>query len=249
MGMSDTAIQVENVSLTFNLSRGGQVGLGRHLFNLITKKKDFEEFPALDDVSFEVKKGGSLAVVGIEGAGKTSLLKLIAGIIVPTEGRVLTKGSVFGVFAEDKGFDPHLSAVENIYAAGALRGYSHEYMKKRVESIIGFAELEGSEQLRLKKFSHDMSLRLALSIALHVKADILLLDEALSPCGEEFRQRCAERIKKMRESGTALVFVSYLPELAKSLCDEAVWIDNGELLMQDTVDNVFEAYNAFSRNL
>lgn len=247
--MSDTAIIAENVSLTCNPERNRQAGLWEYWARLLKKKTRFDEFQVLDDISFKVKKGGSLAVIGAEGSGKTTLLKLIAGIITPTEGKILTKGTIGTVFAEDKGFDLSLSAEKNIYIMGSLMGFSREYMKKRVRKIISFAELEGFEGVQVKKLTHEMSLRLAFSIAAHVKTDVLILDEALSSCGKEFRGKCEERIAKMKEQGAAVLSVSYVSEHLMNICEDAIWIDNGEMLMYDTVENVSKAYEEFCKCL
>lgn len=247
--MSDTAIIAENVSLTCNAQRDRQVGLGKYWARLFKKKTSFDEFQVLDDISFEVKKGGSLAVIGAEGSGKTMLLKLAAGIIAPTEGKILTKGNIGAVFAQDKGLDLSFSVMENIYIRGSLMGFTREYMKKRVQKIISFAELEGFEGVQVKRLTHEMSSQLAFSIAAHVKTDILILDEALSSCGEEFRRKCEERIAEMREEGTAVLSVSYLPDHIMSVCEDAIWLDNGEMMMYDTVENVSKAYEEFCQGL
>lgn len=247
--MSDTVIIAENVSLTCDLKSNRQVGLLKYWERLLKKEANNSELQVLNDISFKVEKGGSLAVIGAEGSGKTTLLKLIAGIITPTEGKILTKGNIGTVFAEDKGFDLSLSAAENIFIIGSLRGFTREYMKKRVKKIISFAELEGSEDVKVKKLSHEMSLRLAFSIAAHVKTDILILDEALSSCGEEFRRKCEEKIAKMKETGTAVLSVSYVPDHIMNICENAIWIDKGEMMMYDTAENVSKAYEEFCQDL
>ncbi|MBD5116540.1 MAG: ABC transporter ATP-binding protein [Ruminococcaceae bacterium] len=243
--MSDTAIRAENVSMSFDPDSKRQVGLGGYWARLLKKKTSSDKFQMLNDISFKIKKGGSLAVIGAEGSGKTTLLKLAAGIITPTEGKIITKGSIGTVFAEDKGFDLSLSAKENIYIMGSLRGFTREYMKKRVDKIIDFAELEGFEGTPVKKLSHETSLRLAFSIVSHVKTDILILDEALSPCSAEFRAKCEKRIAKMKDSGTAVLSVSYLPDHISNVCENAIWIDNGEMMMYDTAQKVWEEYEKF----
>lgn len=247
--MSDTAIIAENVSLRCNPESNRQVGLGQYLVKLLKKKTDIDEVRLLDDISFKVKKGGSLAVIGAEGSGKTILLKLAAGIITPTEGKILTKGTIGAVFAQDKGFDLSLSAEKNIYIMGSLMGFSREYMEKRVQKIIGFAELEGFESVKVKKLTHEMSLRLAFSIAAHVKTDILILDEALSSCDEKFRGKCEERIAKMKEQGTAVLSASYVSDHLMNICENAIWIDNGKIMMYDTTENVCKAYEDFCQSL
>ncbi|MCM1054445.1 MAG: ATP-binding cassette domain-containing protein [Bacteroides sp.] len=247
--MSDAAVLAENVSLSIDSDSRRKVGLMGYWARLFRKKTSFEDFQVLEDISFKIKKGGSLAVVGVEGAGKTTLLKLAAGIIAPTRGKILTRGTVGAVFSEDKCFDASLSAVKNIYVIGSLMGFEREYMKKRIDRILEFAGLEEYRSVPLKKFSHEMGLRLAFSTAAHVRTDVLILDDALSAVDAGFRAKCEERIAKMKEAGTAVLSVSYLSDHILKICEQALWIDNGELMMYDTAEKVCEAYKEFTKNL
>lgn len=240
--MSDTAIKVDNVSMMFNLSREREDRLKEYVINLLRKKLFFDEFWALTDVSFEVKKGGTLGIVGTNGSGKTTLLKLVAGIMKPTKGTIVTEGSIAPLFAMGTGFDASLSARENIYLVGAMRGFSHQYMNKHFDEIIEFAELENFVDVPLRNYSSGMSSRLAFAIATLVQTDILIADEALSVGDAKFHKKSEERMAKMRSNGATVLFVSHSPGAVQNVCRDAIWLDHGKLMMAGTSKDVCAAY-------
>lgn len=240
--MSDTAIKVENVSMMFNLSREREERLKEYVINLLKKKLFFDEFWALKDISFEVKKGDTLGVVGTNGSGKTTLLRLVAGIMQPTKGKITTEGSIAPLFAMGSGFDGSLSARENIYLVGALHGYSKEYMKKRFDEIIDFAELEGFVDVPIRNYSSGMTSRLAFAIATLVQTDILIADEVLAVGDAKFRKKSEDRMAKMRSNGATVLFVSHSPGQVQKVCRNAIWLDHGELVMSGTSKEVCDAY-------
>ncbi len=240
--MSDTAVKVENVSMMFNLSREREERLKEYVINLLKKKLFFDEFWALQDISFEVKKGDTLGIVGTNGSGKTTLLRLVAGIMQPTKGKITTEGSIAPLFAMGTGFDSSLSARENIYLVGALRGYSRAYMKKRFDEIIDFAELEDFVDVPVKNFSSGMTSRLAFAIATLVQTDILIADEVLAVGDAKFHKKSEERMAKMRSNGATVLFVSHSPGQVQKICRNAIWLDHGKLVMSGTSKEVCEAY-------
>lgn len=245
--MSDTAIKVENVSMMFNLSRQREERLKEIVINLIKKKLFFDEFWALKDISFEVKKGSSLGLVGTNGSGKTTLLKLIAGIMKPTKGTIVTEGSIAPLFAMGTGFDSSLSARENIFLVGALRGFSRDYMKRHFDEIIEFAELQDFVDVPLKNYSSGMSSRLAFAIATLVQTDILITDEVLAVGDAKFHKKSEERMAKMRTEGTTVLFVSHSSAAVRRICKDAVWIDHGEMRMYGPANDVCKAYDEFCK--
>lgn len=240
--MSDTAIRAENVSMMFNLSRYREERLKEYVINLLKKKLFFDEFWALQDISFEVKKGDSLGLVGTNGSGKTTLLKLIAGIMKPTKGSVVTEGSIAPLFAMSSGFDSSLSARENIYLVGAMRGFSKEYMRKRFDEIIDFAELENFVDVPVKNFSSGMSSRLAFAIATLVRTDILIADEVLAVGDAKFRKKSEDRMAKMRADGTTVLFVSHSAGQVQKVCKNAIWLNHGKMMMSGSSADVCKAY-------
>ena len=240
--MSDIAINAENVSMMFNLSREREERLKEYVINLLKKKLFFDEFWALTDVSFQVKKGGTLGVVGTNGSGKTTLLKLVAGIMKPTKGTITTEGSIAPLFAMSTGFDASLSARENIYLVGAMHGHSRQYMAKRFDEIIDFAELEEFVDVPLRNYSSGMTSRLAFAIATLVQADILIADEVLSVGDAKFHKKSEERMAKMRSNGATILFVSHSPGKVQQVCKDAIWLDHGKMMMAGPSKEVCAAY-------
>lgn len=238
-----TAVKAKNVSLAYKAPPKN--GIKDYAIRLIKKEPLFDELNILKKISFTLEKGSALALIGANGAGKTTLLKLISGIMTPTSGRIVTKGCISPIFAENKGFNPSMSVKNNIYLAGSMRGFSREYMKKRIKSIIEFAELEEQLNTSVKKCTPDMTSRLAFAIAAFVKTDILIVDEALSVCDEKFCDKCIEKMSEMKTKGTSILFVSYSGEQIIQLCEKALWLDSGEVKMFDTAKSVAKAYNDF----
>lgn len=245
--MSDTAIKVENVSMMFNLSREREERLKEYVINLLKKKLFFDEFWALTDVSFEVKKGSSMGIIGTNGAGKTTLLKLVAGIMKPTKGTVVTEGTIAPLFAMGTGFDASLSARENIYLVGAMHGHSRQYMSKRFDEIIEFAELENFVDVPLRNYSSGMSARLSFAIATLVQADILIADEALSVGDAKFHKKSEERMARMRSNGATILFVSHSAGKVQQVCRDAIWLDHGKLMMAGPSKEVCAAYAKYCK--
>lgn len=245
--MSDVAIKAENVSMMFNLSREREERLKEYVINLLKKKLFFDEFWALKNISFEVKKGSSLGLVGTNGSGKTTLLKLIAGIMKPTEGTVKTEGSIAPLFAMGTGFDSSLSAKENIYLVGSMRGFSKEYMKRHFDEIIDFAELENFVDVPLRNYSSGMASRLAFAIATLVQTDILIADEVLAVGDAKFHKKSVERMAKMRTEGTTILFVSHSAGQVQKVCKDAIWLDHGEMKMCGSSVEVCKEYAKYCK--
>ena len=244
---SNIAIKAEDVSMMFNLSREREERLKEYIINLVKGKLFFDEFWALQVVSFEVEKGDSLGLIGVNGSGKTTLLKLVAGIMKPTKGRIYTDGSIAPLFAMSSGFDSSLSARENIFLVGALRGYTKEYMKKRFDEIIDFAELEDFVDVPLKNYSSGMSSRLAFAIATLVHTDILIADEVLAVGDAKFHKKSEARMAKMREGGTTILFVSHSAGAVQKVCRNAIWLDHGKIVMAGPSAKVCRAYEEFCK--
>lgn len=245
--MTNTAVKAEKVTLTYRLPpKNGFIDYAKRL---IKRKPLLDEINVLKRISFTVKKGEGLALIGANGAGKTTLLKIVAGIMTPTEGRIVTNGCVSPVFTENKGFNSSMTVKNNIYLAGSMRGFSKEYMKKRIEDIVRFGELESVLNTNVKKCPPEVTSRLAFSIAAFIKTDILIVDEALSVCGDKFSEKALYKMEEMKERGTAVLFVSYTGEEIIRLCERAIWLDNGERKMLDDSEKVCMAYNEFFESL
>lgn len=245
--MTNTAVKADKITLTHKLPPKN--GVKDYAERLIKKEPLFDEINILKNVSFILKKGEGLALIGANGSGKTTLLKTVAGIMSPTSGRIVTNGCVSPIFAEYKGFNPSMTVKSNIYLAGSMRGFSKEYMRKHIEDIVEFGELSELLNTNIKKCPADVTSRLAFSIAANIRTDILIVDEVLSVCDDEFCKKAVEKMAEMKENGTALLLVSYTGEHILRLCERALWLDNGTRKMLDNAEKVCRAYNEFYESL
>ena len=207
--MSETVIQVRDVSMHFNLMEEKVDSIKEYVVKLLKGKLLYNDFIALNHVSFDVQKGDILGFIGFNGAGKSTLLKILAGVLTPTTGSVTVKGTIAPLIEVGAGFDPELTARENIYLNGAILGYSKAFIEQKFDSIIEFAELKDFVNVPVKNFSSGMYARLGFSIATAVQPDILIVDEVLSVGDFRFQQKCEERIRKMIEDGVTILLVSH----------------------------------------
>ena len=238
-----TSIKVDQVSMMFNMSSEKVDNIKEYFIRVLKHKIAVEPFWALQDVSFELKRGDSLGVIGPNGSGKSTLLKLVSGILKPTKGTVETYGSIAPLIELGAGFDPELSAVENIYLNGAVLGYSHAYMEERVDSILDFAELEEFRNIAIKNFSSGMTARLGFAIATMNVPDILILDEILAVGDYKFQEKSFARTRSLIDSGATLLLVSHSGEQITKLCAKALWLDKGHVKMYGPAEEVWRAYS------
>ena len=202
----------------------------------------FEEFKALKDVSFTIRRGEVYGVVGSNGSGKSTLLKLVAGVLEPSHGTVTVDGTIAPIIELGAGFDPELTARENVYLNGALLGYSKKFINDNYDRIIDFAEIRDFQDMPIKNYSSGMVARIAFAIATVTTPDILVVDEALSVGDFRFQEKCENRIKELVARGTTLLFVSHSIEQVERVCERALWIEKGVARMQGDVLEVCEAY-------
>lgn len=189
-----------------------------------------------------MKKGEAVGLVGKNGCGKSTMLKTIAGVLTPTMGTVKVNGTVAPMIELGAGFDPELTARENIFLNGAILGYPQEMLKERFDEIIDFAELKDFVDVPVKNFSSGMTTRLGFSIATIYTPDILIVDEILAVGDFAFQKKCEKRIGDMLNSGTTLLLVSHSTEQVRRICDRAVLINKGKMLIEDDVDTVCDLY-------
>ena len=222
--------------------------LKEYFIKLIRHELFFKEFRALKDISFKVRRGEVVGLVGTNGSGKSTMLKIIAGVLEPSEGECIVRGNIAPLIELGAGFDPELTARENIYLNGSLLGYTKEFIDDNLEGIIEFAELRDFMDMPLKNFSSGMTARIAFAIATITEPDILIVDETLSVGDVFFQEKCERRIQRFIESGDVTVlFVSHSIEQVERICQRAIWIEKGDLRMDGRVDEVCEAYrNQFS---
>lgn len=202
----------------------------------------FQEFLALKDVSFEVKRGEAWGLVGTNGSGKSTLLKLICGILKPYRGTVEVRGNIAPLIELGAGFDGELTATENIYLNGAVLGYSKEFMDSHYDEIVDFAELHDFMHMPIKNYSSGMAARLGFAIATIVRPEILIVDEVLAVGDAAFQEKCQKRMQEMLAGGTTLLFVSHSIKNVRELCDHALWLNKGQVMMKGEADQVCDAY-------
>lgn len=235
-------IQVKNVSMRFNLMEEKVDTLKEYVMKLLRGKIMYNEFLALDNVSFSVNQGDVFALVGFNGAGKSTMLKLIAGVLQPTEGSVKVQGKIAPLIEVGAGFDPDLTARENIYLNGALLGHKKAYLDEHFQNIIAFAELEKFVDVPVKNFSSGMYARLGFAIATESRPDILIVDEVLSVGDYQFQDKCHRRISEMIAQGTTVLMVSHDINTIKSMCTKAAWFDKGKLVAVGPAQEICERY-------
>ena len=239
---TENIIEVKNVTMRFNLAEEKTDTIKEYILKLLRGKLHFNEFFALKDVSFNVKRGEAVALIGVNGSGKSTMLKIIAGVMYPTKGSVNVKGSIAPLIELGAGFDMDLTARENIYLNGAVLGYDRDFMNQHFDEIMEFSELWDFVDVPVKNFSSGMIARLGFAIATIVKADILVVDEILAVGDFRFQQKCKERMAKLMSNGTTLLFVSHSAEQVKELCEKSAWIDHGELKAFGKTEEVYQKY-------
>ena len=238
------AVEVKDVTMIFNMASESLGSLKEYFISLARHKFFFEEFRALKNISFDVHRGEVVGLVGTNGSGKSTMLKIIAGVLEPSEGEVKVHGNIAPLIELGAGFDPELSARENIYLNGALLGYTKEFIDANFDGIIEFAELKDFVDMPLKNFSSGMVARIAFAIATITEPDILIVDETLSVGDVFFQQKCERRIQHFIERGDVTVLVvSHSMEQVERICQRAVWIEKGDLRMDGPVDEVCKAYH------
>ena len=222
----DEIIKVNDVSMRFNLAQEKTETLKEYTVKLLTHKLFFNEFYALKHVSFSMKRGESLALIGRNGSGKSTMLKVISGVMYPSGGSVAVNGEIAPMIELGAGFDMDLTARENIFLNGAVLGHDRDYMMEHFDRIIEFSELK---DVPVKNFSSGMIARLGFSIATEVQADILVCDEVLAVGDFMFQQKCHRRMEEMLSNGTTLLFVSHDINQVQQLCQRSIWLDHGVL--------------------
>ena len=246
---SEYAIEVNDVSMIFNIASEQLNNLKEYFIKIMRHELFFKEFRALDHVSFKVRRGEVVGLVGTNGSGKSTMLKCIAGVLEPTEGECVVRGNIAPLIELGAGFDRELTARENIYLNGSLLGYTKSFIDDHIQDIIDFAELEDFMDMPLKNYSSGMVARIAFAIATVTEPDILIVDETLSVGDVFFQEKCMNRIRSFIDSGNVTVlFVSHNISQVENLCQTAVWIEKGEKRMEEPVAEVCEAYrNQFAK--
>lgn len=236
-------IKANNISMRFNLGIEKNFSFKQAFINILSgKKKEKSYFWALNDVSFEVKKGEVVGFIGNNGAGKSTLLKIIAGVMKPTKGSVDIYGNICPMIELGAGFDYDLTARENIYLNGAVLGFSKEFINSKFNEIVDFSELKDFLDVPVRNFSSGMIARLAFSIATIVDPEILIVDEILSVGDIAFQQKSENKMKSMITGGTTVLFVSHSIDQIKNLCNRVVWLEHGKVVKIGPAKQICEEY-------
>ena len=236
------AIIVDNVSMKFNLSKEKVDSLKDYIIKSIKKEIKYNEFWALQNVSFTVEKGDRVGILGLNGAGKSTLLKVIAGVFKPTEGSVTKHGKMVPLLELGAGFDPQYTGKENIYLYGAMLGYSKEFIDEKYDEIVKFSELKDFIDVPIKNYSSGMKSRLGFSIATVVSPKILILDEVLSVGDAKFRKKSEKKVLSMFDSGVTVLFVSHSLAQVQRICNKAMILEKGKPIAYGDIDTISEQY-------
>ena len=235
-------VTVDNVSMKFNLSSEKFDSFKEYVIKSIKRQVSYDAFMALQGVSFEVMRGDSVGLVGLNGSGKSTMLKVIAGVLKPTEGKVAVNGTIAPLIELGAGFDMDLTARENVFLNGALLGYNRARMEEQYPDIVEFSELAEFMDVPVKNFSSGMVSRLAIAIATIGTPDILIVDEVLSVGDFHFQEKCEARIQNMRDHGTTILFVSHSLEQVKKICNKMAWLEKGHLKMFGNTEDICDIY-------
>ena len=244
MSEKKVVVDVNDVTIRFNLASQKIDNLKEYVIKIIKKELRFQEFLAVKNVSFQVREGEAWALIGTNGSGKSTMLKAISGILKPYKGHITVDGSVAPLIELGAGFDPELTARENIFLNGCVLGHSEKFMAEHFDEIVDFAEIHKFLESPIKNYSSGMRARLGFSIATMVKPDILIVDEVLAVGDIKFRQKCEKRMKELLANGTTLLYVSHNIDEIRRLCNHVVWLDKGVVRMIGDTKTVCDAYVA-----
>lgn len=238
----DVAIRVKNLHKSFKLPTERAWGLKQAIFNRLRGIKGYKKQQVLRGIDFEVKKGEFLGIIGRNGSGKSTLLKVLSGIYVPDKGDVDVYGTLVPFIELGVGFNPELTGRENIYLNGALLGFSNEEVDEMYDGIVDFAELKDFMDQKLKNYSSGMQVRLAFSIAIRARGDILVLDEVLAVGDAAFQKKCNDYFEKLREDDQTIILVTHSMDNVRKFCDRAILIENGRIACEGDPKKVAKAY-------
>lgn len=239
------AVEVHHVSMRFNLAREKVDNLKEYIVRMLKGKAvAVDEFWALKDISFTIPKGESFALIGANGSGKSTMLKIISGILTPTKGNVTVNGSIAPLIELGAGFDMELTGRENIFLNGAILGFSKKEMQEKYDEIVDFSELGEFIEVPVKNYSSGMVARLGFSCATTVRPEILIVDEILSVGDHNFQEKCSKRMEAMMGAGTTVILVSHSENDVKRICKKAAWINKGKLMFVGDAIAALDRYNS-----
>ena len=240
--MNNTMIEVSDVTMRFRMNADKIMSLKEFVTAALRGKLEYQDFTALDHVSFEVKKGETFGLIGRNGAGKSTILKVLSGKLKPTYGSVTCYGNVVPMLELGSGFDFDLTGRENIFLNGAILGYSEKFLREKYNEIVEFSELGEFIDAPIRNYSSGMLARLAFSVATVVKPEILIVDEILSVGDAAFQEKSRKRMLELMGGGTTVLFVSHSIQQVREMCSRVLWLEQGKVKMLETVEDVCNAY-------
>ena len=235
-------INLDKVGVRYRIPSERISSFKEYSIRWIQRKVTHRDFWALQDVNLSVNRGETLGLIGHNGAGKSTMLKLIARVFRPTAGRVVVVGKVAPLLEFGAGFHPELTGRENIYLNGALMGFSRQEMEEKFEGIVDFAELWDFIDVPLRTYSSGMGARLGFAVATDVEPDILLIDEVLSVGDESFQRKSSARMQEFRDQGATTMLVSHNMDIVIKMCDRTAWLDHGQIKAVGKTSDVVQAY-------
>ncbi len=238
-------ICMDHVSMSFRINKTRTSSLKEYVIAKARRQLLYENFHALDDVSFSIQQGDVVGIIGRNGSGKSTTLKLISGIYRPTAGQVRTAGRIAPMLELGSGFDFELSGRENIFLNGAILGFDEAMLKRKYNEIVSFSEIESFLDQPIKTYSSGMLMRLAFSIATLVEPEILIVDEILAVGDEAFQRKSRRRIMQMMEDGTTVLMVSHDIDVIRQLCKRVIWLDHGHIMADGETQEVCDRYQAY----
>lgn len=241
--MKPVMIEVDNVSMRFRLSDDRIMSLKEFVTRKVSRKLTYSEFWALRDVSFTVKRGEVVGIIGHNGAGKSTILKVISGILKPISGQMTCRGNIVPMLELGSGFDMDLTGRENIFLNGAVLGYSEKFLLSKYDEIVDFSQLGQFIDVPLRNYSSGMLMRLAFSVATVVNPEVLIVDEILSVGDEAFQKKSRARMLELMSGGTTVLFVSHDLGQIREMCDRVVWLEHGQVKLIGRAKEVCDAYH------
>ena len=239
---NENAVELRDIEMHFNMSKERLESLKEYFLKFMKRELRFEDFVALNKISFDIKKGDVFGIVGLNGCGKSTTLKIISGISKPTKGTVETQGVIAPLIELGAGFDMELTARENIYLNGSVLGYSKKFMDEKFDEIVEFSEMRDFLDVPMKNYSSGMVARIGFAIATVTTPDILIVDEILAVGDFLFQQKCEARINAMMQDDTTVIIVSHSIEQIERLCKHCVWLEKGKVKMIGEAQEVCNAY-------
>ena len=242
--MSKMIIQVNDVTMRFRMNNDRILSLKEFVTTALRGKLEYNDFTAFNHVYFNVKIGETLGVIGHKGAGKSTMLKLISGILKPTKGSISVHGNVVPMLELGSGFDMDLTGRENIFLNGAILGYSENFLKSKYDEVVAFSGLEQFIEMPIRNYSSGMLARLAFSVASMVEPEVLIVDEILSVGDADFQEKSKARMLELMGGGTTVLFVSHSLEQIREMCDRCIWLEHGQVKVIGSANEVCDAYAA-----